>query len=234
MRGERTGETYRLGDKVEVKLVEAAPVAGALRFELLTKGRFTGKARLRGRAPSTRRAGLAPARRPARAQRLPTRVKVKRRAARLTFEGLTMSLTIETARPARSDEVKAIPAMKRGFLGRCPACGKGRLFGRFLKVDRPLRGLRDRVSSPPGRRPAALYRHLHRRPRDRLWHPHDRDQARDAAVGASRRLAGPDAHPVPGAAPARERRCRGAAIRARHAWLRGGPDEERYRRGRRT
>ena len=33
-----TGETYRLGDKVEVKLVEAAPVAGALRFELLTKG----------------------------------------------------------------------------------------------------------------------------------------------------------------------------------------------------
>jgi ribonuclease R len=43
MRGQHTGETYRLGDKVEVKLVEAAPVAGALRFELLTKGRFTGK-----------------------------------------------------------------------------------------------------------------------------------------------------------------------------------------------
>lgn len=33
--GERSGETYRLGDPVEVKLVEAAPVAGALRFELL-------------------------------------------------------------------------------------------------------------------------------------------------------------------------------------------------------
>ncbi|WP_230532140.1 ribonuclease R [Microvirga roseola] len=42
MQGERTGETYRLGDRVEVRLVEAAPVAGALRFELLTKGRFTG------------------------------------------------------------------------------------------------------------------------------------------------------------------------------------------------
>ncbi len=26
-------------------------------------------------------------------------------------------------------------AMKRGFLGRCPACGEGRLFGRFLKVN---------------------------------------------------------------------------------------------------
>ena len=44
-----------------------------------------------------------------------------------------MSLTIETASPGTGD-VKAIPAMKRGFLGRCPACAKGRLFGRFLKV----------------------------------------------------------------------------------------------------
>ena len=25
-------------------------------------------------------------------------------------------------------------AMRRGFLGRCPACGRGRLFRRFLKV----------------------------------------------------------------------------------------------------
>ena len=45
LRGERTGETYRLGDKAHVKLVEAAPVAGALRFELVTEGRFTGKGR---------------------------------------------------------------------------------------------------------------------------------------------------------------------------------------------
>nr|WP_307057736.1 ribonuclease R [Ancylobacter vacuolatus] len=37
--GERTGEMHRLGDRVEVKLVEAAPVAGALRFELLSEGR---------------------------------------------------------------------------------------------------------------------------------------------------------------------------------------------------
>ena len=38
MIGDRTGETYRLGDRVEVKLVEAAPVAGALRFELVSEG----------------------------------------------------------------------------------------------------------------------------------------------------------------------------------------------------
>ena len=39
MVGSRSGETYRLGDRVTVKLVEAAPVAGALRFELLSEGR---------------------------------------------------------------------------------------------------------------------------------------------------------------------------------------------------
>jgi ribonuclease R len=37
--GRRTGEMHRLGDRVEVKLVEAAPLAGALRFELLSEGR---------------------------------------------------------------------------------------------------------------------------------------------------------------------------------------------------
>jgi ribonuclease R len=33
--GDRTGETFRLGDNVTVRLLEVAPVAGALRFELL-------------------------------------------------------------------------------------------------------------------------------------------------------------------------------------------------------
>lgn len=36
--GSRSGTMYRLGDVVEVRLVEAAPVAGALRFELLSGG----------------------------------------------------------------------------------------------------------------------------------------------------------------------------------------------------
>ncbi|HZP69159.1 MAG TPA: ribonuclease R [Pseudolabrys sp.] len=39
MVGSRSGTNYRLGDRVSVKLVEAAPVAGALRFELLSEGR---------------------------------------------------------------------------------------------------------------------------------------------------------------------------------------------------
>ncbi len=36
--GDASGETHRLGDPVTVRLVEAAPVAGALRFELLSGG----------------------------------------------------------------------------------------------------------------------------------------------------------------------------------------------------
>jgi len=45
MTGRRTGETHRLGDTVTVKLVEAAPVAGALRFEILSEGRYDGTPR---------------------------------------------------------------------------------------------------------------------------------------------------------------------------------------------
>ncbi|ODA68369.1 Ribonuclease R [Methyloligella halotolerans] len=40
--GEDTGRAYQLGDMVDVKLVEAIPTAGALRFELLTEGKQIG------------------------------------------------------------------------------------------------------------------------------------------------------------------------------------------------
>ena len=52
--GSRTGETHRLGDLVDVKLVEAAPFAGALRFELLSEGR-RGRARPSGKAGKLQR-----------------------------------------------------------------------------------------------------------------------------------------------------------------------------------
>lgn len=45
MIGRRSGEIYRLGDRVTVKLVEAIPVAGALRFELLSSGQHDRSAR---------------------------------------------------------------------------------------------------------------------------------------------------------------------------------------------
>ena len=37
--GEKTGKGYRLGDPVTVRLAEALPLAGALRFEMLSEGR---------------------------------------------------------------------------------------------------------------------------------------------------------------------------------------------------
>jgi ribonuclease R len=52
--GNRTGEMHRLGDVVEVKLVEAAPFAGALRFELLSDGRPT-PARAAGKSGKPKR-----------------------------------------------------------------------------------------------------------------------------------------------------------------------------------
>ena len=59
--GDHSGEAHRLGDRVTVRLVEAAPVAGALRFELLSEGRYNGGGR--GRLPRARAkhsAGRAP------------------------------------------------------------------------------------------------------------------------------------------------------------------------------
>ncbi len=71
--GRATGESYRLGDIVEVKLVEAAPVAGALRFEMLSEGRIVPGA---GGKRSRRRAGGV-----ARAERQ-ERAKVRKRTRR--------------------------------------------------------------------------------------------------------------------------------------------------------
>jgi ribonuclease R len=58
MVGNRSGETHRLGDRVTVKLVEAAPVAGALRFELLSEGKILSAAKRRpSDRPSSRASG---------------------------------------------------------------------------------------------------------------------------------------------------------------------------------
>jgi ribonuclease R len=57
--GERSGESFRLGDRVQVRLLEAAPVAGALRFEILSEGRQVRSGRgdrPRSRTPVAQRA----------------------------------------------------------------------------------------------------------------------------------------------------------------------------------
>jgi ribonuclease R len=55
--GEDTGLAYQLGDPVEVRLVEAIPTAGALRFDMLSEGRQIGTKQGRQRPPAKGRGG---------------------------------------------------------------------------------------------------------------------------------------------------------------------------------
>lgn len=69
--GDRTGLGYQLGDTVDVRLVEAVPLAGALRFEMLSEGRkmpaatrsFHKASRARDRGRATKKPGTRPPRR---------------------------------------------------------------------------------------------------------------------------------------------------------------------------
>jgi ribonuclease R len=61
--GSRSGAMHRLGDVVDVRLVEAAPVAGALRFELLSEGKVAPRGRAR-QGPQKVQAKVHPGRSP--------------------------------------------------------------------------------------------------------------------------------------------------------------------------
>jgi ribonuclease R len=77
--GSRSGAMHRLGDVVDVRLVEAAPVAGALRFELLSEGRIVQRGRRRehggAAAPREAHAKAHPGRSPRRQDRKPGKAK---------------------------------------------------------------------------------------------------------------------------------------------------------------
>jgi ribonuclease R len=60
--GTRSGAMHRLGDVVDVRLVEAAPVAGALRFELLSEGQVIPRGRKRDGGRDGSRAQATPSR----------------------------------------------------------------------------------------------------------------------------------------------------------------------------
>ncbi len=72
--GSRSGAMHRLGDVVDVRLVEAAPVAGALRFELLSEGNVVPRGRKRPE-DSTPRAKAHPGRSPRKKDRKPDKAK---------------------------------------------------------------------------------------------------------------------------------------------------------------
>jgi ribonuclease R len=56
MIGDRSGEKFALGDPVTVRLVEAAPVAGALRFEMLSQGTCVNPSSVRRRTTRSSKA----------------------------------------------------------------------------------------------------------------------------------------------------------------------------------
>src|ERR1700686_2186678 len=51
----------------------------------------------------------------------------------LEIRGATSKVCAQESAPAEKRDVWA--ALKRGFRGRCPRCGEGKLFRAFLKVD---------------------------------------------------------------------------------------------------
>jgi ribonuclease R len=80
--GSRSGAMHRLGDVVDVRLVEAAPVAGALRFELLSEGHVEPRGKRRDGARSDAAKGkpnapakAGPGRTPRRKDRKPGKTK---------------------------------------------------------------------------------------------------------------------------------------------------------------
>jgi ribonuclease R len=75
--GSRSGVMHRLGDVVDVRLVEAAPVAGALRFELLSEGHAPSRGRKRepARGISQAQAKPHPGRSPRKKDRRPGKAK---------------------------------------------------------------------------------------------------------------------------------------------------------------
>jgi ribonuclease R len=75
--GSRSGAMHRLGDVVDVRLVEAAPVAGALRFELLSEGQVAprGPRRPGANDAASARAKTQPGRSPRKKVRKPGKAK---------------------------------------------------------------------------------------------------------------------------------------------------------------
>ena len=143
---------HRLGDVVDVRLVEAAPVAGALRFELLSEGH--GHAARRGRRPGAGdgkgakgRAGASADRTPGKAQEVD---KTRGKSGDST-EGLRPAKDrprTVTAHPPESLGRRTAPAQARPVdrpearLRPLPALRRGQAVSRLPENRRPLRGVR--------------------------------------------------------------------------------------------
>ncbi len=80
--GSRSGAMHRLGDVVDVRLVEAAPVAGALRFELLSGGQIVPRGRKRDGGTGVLKSQRGEKQRPHRASRNKERKRGKQKSGK--------------------------------------------------------------------------------------------------------------------------------------------------------
>ncbi len=126
--GERSGKGFRLGDTVTVRLVEALPVAGALRFEMVsephplpmaTRSHHKASRTMRGRRVNPRASRVR-------------REEVADEHARGQFRAEYTGFRRESPKAAHPKRPLG-EAMWRGFRGRCPHCGEGKLFRAFVK-----------------------------------------------------------------------------------------------------
>ena len=109
--GSRSGAMHRLGDVVDVRLVEAAPVAGALRFELLSEGQVIPRGRKQAAAQAPRSKQAQHARRriraAARARRIASRRRRRRNAPAAARAKVASHKASRQAKPGKSKKGKS-------------------------------------------------------------------------------------------------------------------------------
>ena len=234
--GEETGLAYRLGDPVEVRLVEAIPSAGALRFEMLSEGRSIG-AKPTPSAPWTEpRAAATGPWRPRQQAPLtgPGWASKSLTKNGCSSPGVSMPKIERTQRglpaePARARAPHpALAATRRA--PEMPGLRRGRPVPSLSEGGRHLPRLRRGAASSPRRRRAALFHHAHRWPCGGEPRAPRRDDLPAAALGARGAVAALDRGARAVAAAMRQRRARRPAMGAAHARLRPGLQGGRDRR----
>ena len=171
--GSRSGAMHRLGDVVDVRLVEAAPVAGALRFELLSEGHVAPRGRRRdgargdGCQGSGRTRRRKPIRAAARARKIASRARSKNPANRERASHGNREHTPPRSGPGNPPIGRKARRLDRdeARLARpLPALRRRQTVSRLPEGRRSLLGLRPGFHAAPRRRSAGLSRHRHRRP----------------------------------------------------------------------
>ena len=174
---------HRLGDVVDVRLVEAAPVAGALRFELLSEGqRCAARTQARTARSATRRpakrngaSGPQPAQEGSQA-RQEARPANRRRAShqRKTMEAHRTKVWTRGTGARR--KARRLDRDEARLSRPLPALRRRQTVSRLPEGRRSLLGMRTGFHAAPRRRSAGLSRHRHRRPHRGAGRAVDRDQ----------------------------------------------------------